>query len=1146
MHEIKIDLTFGKESIKCYKVANKNDNEVTKLIFLNKELFIGENNTYDLTISSGSKVIECIPLEKNEYIVYGDLTQNIGRYSCVLTVRNGFKKRNFNPFIIEINNVNTADTEIELPLDPNLKFLYDDLRGLINDINNGVYNGATFTPYVDNNSNLSWSNDKGLVNPEPINIKGPKGDKGERGEQGLKGDKGDIGLTGPQGPKGDTGIQGPQGPIGLTGAKGERGEVGPRGEQGLKGAQGIAGVSPIVTTEPIENGHKIVITDVESTKEISLMNGKDGATDWNSVANKPKLYTQSEVDYLLADKMDKPYESIKISDNTTLNDCLDGNLKIDSIEGNCYQEIRDNVVPTPSQETEIISKKIKVKKMPSNLFNMEIEGNIDLITDEGTYKSIAEHQLKPNTGYKISFSSVEVPAKANLSLRIKTSGGTVICNVYTFFNMGSTPKTEAGVENTFTTDATGKILFEYNCMVNLSSTIETYKEYWYTQITKDIKLYENVEPVEEVVELRSLKESQNIFDINIFLAQEEKIFEGNPNFGLAKTLILTLKPNTVYTANSNANGDLAGNADISRSLYFADVNDVLLNGNDCAVFDGKNVTKPTNASGQLKVVLFIERENAQQFINGEAWVQIVEGTTVPTSYVPPTVRDYKIVDHVNKRSYIERNVIQKNLADLIPQKVEHTKFIATYVYTTKPEGKESSWNNIFCNSFAIYPYSGFPTDIKEGIHVSNYGIYVVLDDKRNVTTIEEYKEWIKDNPIIVNYQVTNPTTEEIPYIESDISEFGVSSQDSTSPSPNIKSEIEQVEILNIKACAKNMFNPLDLSGGEVVIYNGVECYKYVDKTNNFIFDFSHNNIARQFVFTTRIFREDGATNMTNMHFRYSDGTKTTMQIQTVGQLYTFTSDPNKILKQIEGNYSYAKVCYIDLSVTQLEVNDTATAYEPYQENGFSHTLAKPLVKCGDKADTIDLVNLARKNNIYKEDLTTLTISSTDNNGMYNHINTTNRFYNLNVSSNAKASPTHQNVMSSILPYVQCVWLYDKTGITINYQQVHISLPNLLLGISEIDSSVERTKKLDAYIKSLKGTENEYIYYAVEEPTAEPLEPELVEKLKLLKTYGPITHIIITGKIKPTINGRYPKDILLAQQSLETKLLNLQTEVIKNV
>lgn len=37
-------------------------------------------------------------------------------------------------------------------------------------------NGATFTPAVDAEGNLSWTNDKGLDNPETVNIKGPKGD----------------------------------------------------------------------------------------------------------------------------------------------------------------------------------------------------------------------------------------------------------------------------------------------------------------------------------------------------------------------------------------------------------------------------------------------------------------------------------------------------------------------------------------------------------------------------------------------------------------------------------------------------------------------------------------------------------------------------------------------------------------------------------------------------------------------------------------------------------------------------------------------------------------------------------------------------------------------------------------------------------
>ena len=37
-------------------------------------------------------------------------------------------------------------------------------------------NGATFTPAVASNGDLSWSNDKGLPNPQTVNIKGPQGD----------------------------------------------------------------------------------------------------------------------------------------------------------------------------------------------------------------------------------------------------------------------------------------------------------------------------------------------------------------------------------------------------------------------------------------------------------------------------------------------------------------------------------------------------------------------------------------------------------------------------------------------------------------------------------------------------------------------------------------------------------------------------------------------------------------------------------------------------------------------------------------------------------------------------------------------------------------------------------------------------------
>lgn len=45
-------------------------------------------------------------------------------------------------------------------------------------------NGATFTPSVDNEGNLSWTNNGNLDNPETKNIKGPKGEPGPKGDTG--------------------------------------------------------------------------------------------------------------------------------------------------------------------------------------------------------------------------------------------------------------------------------------------------------------------------------------------------------------------------------------------------------------------------------------------------------------------------------------------------------------------------------------------------------------------------------------------------------------------------------------------------------------------------------------------------------------------------------------------------------------------------------------------------------------------------------------------------------------------------------------------------------------------------------------------------------------------------------------------------
>lgn len=101
--------------------------------------------------------------------------------------------------------------------------------------------GVTFTPSVSQEGIISWTNDRGLPNPEPINIKGIPGTNGINGEKGEKGDKGERGEKGEKGDRGEQGIQGIQGVPGLQGIPGEKGEKGDTGEPGIQGEKGEKG-----------------------------------------------------------------------------------------------------------------------------------------------------------------------------------------------------------------------------------------------------------------------------------------------------------------------------------------------------------------------------------------------------------------------------------------------------------------------------------------------------------------------------------------------------------------------------------------------------------------------------------------------------------------------------------------------------------------------------------------------------------------------------------------------------------------------------------------------------------------------------------------------------------------------------------------
>ena len=191
------------------------------------------------------------------------LVQRISPEPCVFYVRPG--------------SYDAAAVEADAPDPTELESYYAKVQALLKDIGKGV-NGTTYTPSVSAAGEISWTNDGGKDNPEPVNIKGPKGDTGPQGapgkdgERGPQGEPGKDGAAGPQGPQGEPGTEGPQGPKGDIGAQGEQG---PQGEQGQKGDPGPAGA----------DGKDYVLTDTDKANIAAKVEIPDGSVTTDKLAD---------------------------------------------------------------------------------------------------------------------------------------------------------------------------------------------------------------------------------------------------------------------------------------------------------------------------------------------------------------------------------------------------------------------------------------------------------------------------------------------------------------------------------------------------------------------------------------------------------------------------------------------------------------------------------------------------------------------------------------------------------------------------------------------------------------------------------------------------------------------------------------------
>ena len=143
--------------------------------------------------------------------------------------------------------------------------------------------GATYYPEVSEEGIISWTNDRNLDNPPPVNIRGPQGQTGDAGVQGPKGDAGADGKDGADGisPTVSISKSGKVTTISITDKNGTKtatvndGADGVNGKDGEKGTDGTSVTVASVSESGADGGSNVVT--FSDGKTLTVKNGTKGS-----------------------------------------------------------------------------------------------------------------------------------------------------------------------------------------------------------------------------------------------------------------------------------------------------------------------------------------------------------------------------------------------------------------------------------------------------------------------------------------------------------------------------------------------------------------------------------------------------------------------------------------------------------------------------------------------------------------------------------------------------------------------------------------------------------------------------------------------------------------------------------------------------
>ncbi len=164
------------------------------------------------------------------------------------------------PFVVGTVKTNTLDADQQASVAVEQSAVADGNGNYPTNFDFGIPQGTTFTPSVDDNGNISWSNDGGKANPVTKNIKGAQGQTGATPDIEMQATvDANVGTPSVAVEKSGT-AENPKFTLAFSNIKGEKGET---GETGATGAPGADGVTPnISVSATIDNNEGTPSVDV--------------------------------------------------------------------------------------------------------------------------------------------------------------------------------------------------------------------------------------------------------------------------------------------------------------------------------------------------------------------------------------------------------------------------------------------------------------------------------------------------------------------------------------------------------------------------------------------------------------------------------------------------------------------------------------------------------------------------------------------------------------------------------------------------------------------------------------------------------------------------------------------------------------------